>query len=153
MWILLFITIVILAFLILLNFNSKPLSFWHENIIELATNNKDWRHVVTTTDNLQLVNMNVPPKEELGWETHPDNDQLFRVVEGQATLQVKQPDGKITNTPLTSEIIGIVPKGNEHNVVNTTDDHLKMYTVYSPPHHPPDTVDHTHADELKRESL
>jgi len=125
------------------------LPFWHGNIVESAKSNQDWRHVVTTTDNLQLVNMSVPPKEELGWETHPDNDQLFRVVEGNATLQVKK-NGKVVDTPLTNEIIGIVPKGNEHNVINTTNDTLKMYTVYSPPHHPSETVDHTHADEIAR---
>jgi len=48
-------------------------------------------------------------------------------------------------------VAAVVPAGIEHNVTNTGNSPLQLYTIYGPPHHPPGIIDATHADELARE--
>jgi len=92
--------------------------------------------------------MSVPPGQELGWETHDDSDQFFRVEGGRATVE----------TPLFTRYLKdgdsfVVEAGIRHNVKNTSDtEALKLYTIYSPAVHPEGTLDKTHEAELIRES-
>ena len=75
--------------------------------------------------------MSLKPKEEIGLETHPDNDQFFRFEEGEGKCIV---DG--TEYAVGDGVAVIVPAGAKHNVINTSaSKELKMYTIYSPPHH------------------
>jgi mannose-6-phosphate isomerase-like protein (cupin superfamily) len=99
--------------------------------IEKATlENDNFRKVLYTAKKSQLVLMSLKPKEDIGLETHP-NDQFFRVESGEGVAVV---DGN--EHPLSSKTVVIVPAGCEHNVTNTSDtESLKLYTLYSPPHH------------------
>ena len=75
--------------------------------------------------------MSLLPKEEIGLETHPENDQFFRFEEGEGKCVI---DGHEYAVEDGTAII--VPAGAKHNVINTSSSkELKMYTLYSPPHH------------------
>lgn len=133
---------------------SKP-KVWSTDIEKDTTNNKWWREVIYTSRNLQVTLMSVPPKQDLNWEVHPRNDQFFRIEKGKGLLLTKpnQRSRTISEIKLYDGVAAVVPKGVWHNVVNTSNTQdLKVYTIYSPPHHPPKTIDKTHKDEIIRES-
>jgi len=93
--------------------------------------NTHFRRVVYTSHRLQLVLMSLKPGEEIGMEVHKDNDQFFRFEGGEGKCIIDGRENRISD----GDVI-IVPAGAEHNIINTgmnTD--LKMYTLYSPPHH------------------
>lgn len=114
------------------------------NIEELTKQNSHFRQVLFTTNNLQLVLMSLPPKEEIGLETHNDNDQFFRVESGEGKAIVED-----TEYILTDGVTVIVPKGVKHNIINTSEDKdLKLYTIYTPPHHKDKTVHKTKEEAL-----
>jgi mannose-6-phosphate isomerase-like protein (cupin superfamily) len=109
--------------------------------------NENFREVVSTNKHSQLVVMSVAPNDELGEEVHKDIDQFFRVEKG---------TGKFVANGVSKDIKDgdafIIPAGTKHNVINTSSSEpLKVYTIYSPPHHPPGTVEKTKADAEKKE--
>lgn len=112
------------------------------NIEEKSIENPNFREVLFTAPNLQLVVMTLQPGEEIGMETHEKGDQFFRVEagEGQAIL-----DGKTHH--LSDGMIVIIPEGTEHNIINTSADKvLNMYTIYTPPEHRDGVIHKTKAD-------
>ncbi len=93
---------------------------------------------------MQLVLMSLVPGEEIGLETHPDNDQFFRFDSGNGKVIINA-----TSYDVTDGDAIIVPKGAEHNVVNTAEaggEDLKFYTIYAPAHHKDGVVRHTKAE-------
>ena len=104
---------------------------FRDNIEKSATENNNFRKVLYTGKSCQLVLMSLKPKEEIGSETHPDNDQFFRFEQGEGKCII---DG---NEYIVGDGVAIiVPAGAKHNVINTSaSKELKMYTIYSPPHH------------------
>ena len=102
-----------------------------DNIEKSTTENSNFRKVLYTGKSCQLVLMSLRPKEEIGLETHPNNDQFFRFEQGEGKCII---DG---NEYIVGDGIAIiVPAGAKHNVINTSaSKELKMYTIYSPPHH------------------
>jgi mannose-6-phosphate isomerase-like protein (cupin superfamily) len=110
--------------------------------IEQATvDNEDFRRVLYTGSYLQLVLMTLQPGEEIGEETHEDRDQFFRVEEGQGEIHI---DGKANR--VEDDYAVIVPAGALHNVINTGDKPLRVYTLYGPPEHIDGIVHRTKAD-------
>jgi len=125
---------------------------WTTDIEKATIKNKNWRKVIFTTPLMQVVLMSVPPKQELGWEKHPHTVQFFRIEAGHGVLSTRR-GKKVTSTRLKNGTAAVVPKGLFHNVRNTSDQEpLQLYTIYTPAHHPPGTIDRTHADEIKRTS-
>ena len=104
---------------------------FHANIEKSTLENNDYRRVLYTGKHSQLVLMSLKPQEEIGMETHPENDQFLRFEKGDGKCII---DGN--EYTLKDGMAIIVPAGAQHNVINTsiTDD-LKLYTIYSPPHH------------------
>jgi mannose-6-phosphate isomerase-like protein (cupin superfamily) len=101
------------------------------NIEKDTLENTNFRKVLYTGKNSQLVLMSLKPNEEIGIEVHPDNDQFFRFEKGQGKCIV---DGN--EYELTDGVAIVVPAGAMHNVINTSDtEELKLYTIYSPAHH------------------
>lgn len=100
------------------------------NIEKLTLANTFFRNVLYTAKNCQLVLMSLNPHEEIGSETHKDNDQFFRFEQGTGKVII---DGNEYDVKDGDAVI--VPSGSEHNVINTSETELKMYTLYSPPHH------------------
>jgi mannose-6-phosphate isomerase-like protein (cupin superfamily) len=138
---------------------NNPAAIWSANIERETMENKDWRKVLTTSEGLQVVAMKTPVGESLGWEVHNDNDQFFRVESGRAVVSTMpsctdtKTRADVNTVVLTDGMSTLIPRGMCHNVMNEGPGDLHMYTIYGPKHHPPGTIDHTHEDEKKRESM
>jgi mannose-6-phosphate isomerase-like protein (cupin superfamily) len=114
---------------------------FHDDIEQLTTGNSDFRRVLYTGKQIQLVLMTLQPGEEIGAEVHADRDQFFRFEEGAGQVDIgancyNVGDGKAV----------IVPAGARHNVRNTGEVPLKLYTLYAPPEHKDGIVQSTKAD-------
>lgn len=107
-----------------------------ENIEKLTLENENYRQVLFTGPQSQLVIMALLPGQEIGMEVHDEHDQFIRVEagEGKAIL-----DGE--EVALEDGVAVVIPAGCEHNVVNTSEtEKMKLYTIYSPPEHPDGTL-------------
>ena len=111
-----------------------------QDIEAIAIGNEDFRQVLYTASNCQLVVMALKPQEEIGVEVHK-LDQFFRVEEGHGEAVL---DGVRTAIQAGSAVV--VPAGARHNIINTGTESLKLYTIYSPPNHRDGVVHHTRAD-------
>lgn len=112
------------------------------NIETQTLENTNFRKVLHTSLHQQLVVMSIPVGGEIGKEVHDENDQFIRVESGEAEAFI---DGR--KIQLGDDDVIIIPQGAEHNVVNTSaDKDLKLYTIYSPPHHKDGTVHKTKAE-------
>ena len=101
------------------------------NIEKDTLENSNFRKVLYTGKNSQLVLMSLKPKEEIGMEVHMENDQFFRFEKGEGKCII---DGNEYDLKDGTAIV--VPAGAQHNIINTSEtDELKMYTIYSPAHH------------------
>lgn len=110
---------------------EKLMKGFETNIEKDTLENNKFRKVMYTGKHSQLVLMSLLPKEEIGMETHMENDQFFRFEKGQAKVII---DGTEYNVSDGTAVV--VPAGAAHNVINTSDsDELKLYAIYSPPHH------------------
>jgi mannose-6-phosphate isomerase-like protein (cupin superfamily) len=101
------------------------------NIEKDTLANNNFRQVLYTGKHSQLVLMSLKPSEEIGMEIHNDNDQFFRFEKGQGKVII---DGNEYQVSDGSAVV--VPAGAQHNIINvSTDQDLKLYTIYSPAHH------------------
>lgn len=101
------------------------------NIEKDTLKNKNFRKVLYTGQHLQLVLMSLKPKEEIGLETHAENDQFLRFEGGKGRVIID----KTTYNVKDGDAV-IVPAGAKHNVINVSaSEDLKLYTIYAPPHH------------------
>jgi len=110
--------------------------------------NEKFREVLYTAKNSQLVVMTLRPGEEIGLEKHEGHDQFIRVEAGEGVAIL---DGE--RHALADGVAVVIPAGTEHNVINTSASApMRLYTIYSPPEHPPGTVHGTkaEADEYER---
>ena len=111
-----------------------------DNIEEATKSNGDFRRVLYTGKNLQLVLMTLQPGDEIGEEVHEDRDQFFRIEGGRGTVYIDGAPNQVED-----DFAVIVPAGARHNVVNTGDEPLKLYTLYGPPEHRDGIVHRTKA--------
>ncbi len=116
---------------------------YNANIENLTAQNDNFREVVYTGEHMQLVLMSLLPGEEIGLETHPDNDQFFRFESGEGKVVINDSEYTVGDGDVV-----IIPAGSEHNVINTGSDSLKMYTIYSPAHHADGTIHQTKEEAL-----
>lgn len=110
------------------------------NIEKDTLENKNYRHVLYTAKNSQLVVMNIQPGEEIGMEVH-ELDQFIRIEEGTARVVLDDAAHDIKD-----DYAVVIPAGTNHNVINTGDAPLKLYTIYSPPEHRDGIVHATKAE-------
>ena len=115
---------------------------FHTNIEEATLANNNFRKVLYTGEHAQLVVMSLLPSEKIDMEVHPDNDQFFRFESGEGKAEL---NGEMTH--FKAEDVLIVPAGTFHEITNTSDTKpLKLYTLYSPSHHPAGTIHATKAE-------
>src|SRR4051794_21686183 len=101
------------------------------NIEKDTLKNKNFRKVLYTSKHSQLVVMSLRPKEEIGLETHPENDQFIRFEGGTGRVVIDSNKYVVKDGDAV-----VIPAGAKHNVINTSNSkELKLYTIYSPPHH------------------
>lgn len=111
------------------------------NLNEETLKNEDYRRVLFTSNYSQLVLMNIQPGDDIGKETH-GLDQFIRIEQGEGKAILDEEESEIAAGSAV-----VIPSGAEHNVVNTGDEPMKLYTIYSPPEHKDGTVHPMKADE------
>jgi mannose-6-phosphate isomerase-like protein (cupin superfamily) len=114
-----------------------------QNIESISVENEEFRRVIYTAKNCQLVVMALKPNEEIGAEVHK-LDQFFRVEEGAGETVL---DG--VRSEISAGFAVLIPAGINHNIINTGSVPMKLYTIYSPPNHRDGVVHHTRADAEK----
>lgn len=121
---------------------------YKDNIEKLTEENENFRKVLYTGKESQLVLMSLNPKEDIGEEVHAENDQFFRFEAGEGKVII---DGNEYTVGDGDAVV--VPKGASHNVLNTSDTNkLKFYTIYSPAHHKDGIVRATKEEALQNEA-
>jgi len=116
------------------------------NIEKDTLSNSNFRRVLYTGKNSQLVLMSLRPGEEIGEEVHETVDQFFRFEKGEGIMSIDGVKQKVADGDAV-----IVPAGARHNVINTSKTtELKLYTIYSPPEHQDGTVRKTKAEALAK---
>ena len=120
---------------------------WVGNVEEATVQNENFRTVLFTGAKIQLTVMRLAPGEEIGVEMHDRLDQFLRIEQG---------SGRVTFGPSADQVDEeydvaddwaiVVPGGTWHNVINTGQGELKLYSLYAPPEHPPETVHRTKED-------
>ena len=112
------------------------------NIEQLTDENTNFRQVLYTAKDCQLVLMSLVPGGEIGLETHDEGDQFFRFEKGEGKVIIDETEYAVSDGDAV-----IVPMGARHNVINTSEtEALKMYTIYAPPHHKDGIVRATRAE-------
>jgi mannose-6-phosphate isomerase-like protein (cupin superfamily) len=125
---------------------------WIGDIEQETLENTTFRTVVFTGEHTQLTVMSIEPGDDIGREVHPEHDQFLRVEGGAARVELSRTEEAVEEThDVAADWAIIVPAGVWHNVVNTGDGPLKVYSLYSPPEHPDGTVHQTKADALAAE--
>lgn len=112
-----------------------------DDIEKLTEENENFRKVLYTGQNIQLVLMSLRAGEEIGAEVHSDRDQFFRFETGSGEVWI---DGVANPVQVDSGVI--VPAGAMHNVINTGTEPLRLYTIYGPPEHIDGTIHKTKAE-------
>jgi mannose-6-phosphate isomerase-like protein (cupin superfamily) len=119
---------------------NTPMSY-HTNIIKDTKDNTNFRRVLFTGPNSQLVIMSIPPGGEIGAETHKYTEQTLFFFSGTGEGEL---NGK--KFPIVPGDAVVVVPGTEHNFRNTGTEPLKIYTVYAPPNHIDGRIHKTKAD-------
>lgn len=119
--------------------------FIHD-VRQKAKENTYFRQVLATGEHTQVVVMSIPPGEEIGEETHPDNDQVLYFVAGEGKAILNGEEKLFAENDLF-----LVKAGTKHNFMNTGAKDLKIITAYSPPHHPDGTI-HKTQEEAQKET-
>ncbi|SDJ14346.1 cupin domain-containing protein [Alteribacillus bidgolensis] len=122
------------------------------NIDEVTKQNNTFRTALWTGDHLQVTVMSINVGGDIGLEVHPTVDQFLRIEEGQGVVQMGDTKDHLDFEKRVYDDYAImVPAGTWHNITNTGNKPLKLYTIYAPPEHPFGTVHQTKADAMAAE--
>ena len=117
------------------------------DIQEATVENDTFRTALWTGANLQLTVMSIQPGDDIGLEVHDDHDQFLRIEEGVGFVQMGPNENELDFEANVEDDFAIfVPAGSWHNVTNTGDIPLKLYSIYAPSEHPRGTVHETKAE-------
>lgn len=116
------------------------------NIHRAARRNNTFRTAIWTGDYLQVTLMNIAVGEDIGLENHPETDQFLRIEQGEGIVQMGKSEDSLTfQRPVAKDSAIMVPAGWWHNLINTGNIPLKLYSIYAPPKHPFGTIHETKA--------
>ncbi|MEO8772044.1 MAG: cupin domain-containing protein [Ferruginibacter sp.] len=118
------------------------------NIEQLTLDNDNFRKVLYTAQHLQLVLMSLQAGEDIGAETHVNNDQFFRFESGEGKCIIDNNEYHVAEG-----YVIVVPAGAEHNIINTGTAALKLYTIYGPPNHQDGTLRKTKKDAERKDEV
>jgi len=118
-----------------------------DDLESLTHINNNYRKVLYTTNKneMQLVLMSIDPKDEIGKEIHDTVTQFFRVEQGSGLVVIGE--NKLKRKIKSGDAI-IIPAGTVHNIINTGDKPLKLYTIYVPANHPKGTIEKKKKKEI-----
>ena len=114
------------------------------NIEEKTQQNEYFREVLFTTNHSQLIVMALKPGEEIGEETHAEHDQFIRFESGEGKVVLDGEESMVTDGSAV-----VIPAGTKHNVINTSQVVMKLYTIYTPPEHKDGTIHKTKEEAMK----
>lgn len=122
------------------------------NIDEITKQNHNFRTALWTGDYMQLTLMSIKPGEDIGLEIHPDLDQFLRIEEGQGLVRMGNRKDKLVYEEMVHDDFAIIiPAGTWHNLINTGNKPLQLYSIYAPPQHPWGTVQETKEEAMADE--
>lgn len=121
------------------------------NVEELTLNNENYRTTAWTGAHLQMTLMTIQPGEDIGLEVHDDHDQFLRLEQGSALVEMGKTKDTLESWQAQEDYAIFVPAGMWHNVTNTGDVAMKLYSIYAPAEHPHGTVHVTKNDALADE--
>ena len=111
------------------------------NIDKATLQNRNFRTALWTGRHLQLTLMSILTGGEIGLEIHPETDQFIRIESGNGMVMMGPAKNRLNfQRPVSDGYAVFVPAGTWHNIINTGNRPLKIYTIYAPPHHPHGTV-------------
>ncbi len=113
------------------------------NIEQATLDNTNYRTTLWTGKNLQVTLMCIQPGHDIGLEVHETHDQFLRIEEGSATVYTGLSKDNLDSWQANNDDAVLVPAGTWHNLVNSGDIPLKVYSIYAPPQHPHGTVQAT----------
>lgn len=119
---------------------------YHVELEQETLANENFRKVLFTAEHMQLVLMTLQAGEEIGMETHEEHDQFIRVEEGEGRAIIGEDEFVLKDGSAV-----VIPAGNAHNILNTGEGRLKLYTLYGPPEHSDGTVHANKAEADKYE--
>ena len=120
---------------------------WVADIEAATLENQTFRTVLHTGAHAQLTVMRLAPGEEIGWEAHDNLDQFIRLEQGQARVDFGRGADRVDEShDIEDDWAIIIPAGTWHNVTNVGEEDVKLYSLYTPPEHPADTVHKTKAE-------
>lgn len=123
------------------------------DINKATKQNQAFRRAIWTGSHLQVTLMSINVGEDIGLENHPHIDQFLRVEEGQGLVQMgKQKERLDFQKKVSDDYAFMIPANTWHNVINTGNTPLKLYSIYAPPQHPLGTVHETKADAMAAET-
>ena len=126
---------------------GEKMKGYHTDIETQTIKNNYFRKVLFTGYHSQLVLMTLKPGEEIGSEVHEENDQFFRFEEGNGKVVINGEEFLVKDGDAV-----VVPAGSEHNIINLSKtEALKLYTIYSPAHHPGGTIHKTKEEAMEAE--
>lgn len=130
--------------IVLKDYGPEPFVF---NINKATKQNNTFRTALWTGNHLQLTLMSIPVGGEIGLEIHPNVDQFLRVEEGQGIAMMGKNQTSLNyRRNVYDDYAILIPAGTWHNVINTGNKPLKIYSIYAPPQHPHGTVHVTKAE-------
>ncbi|WP_077624293.1 cupin domain-containing protein [Sediminibacillus massiliensis] len=122
------------------------------DINKVTKQNNNYRTAIWTGKHLQVTLMSLQPGEDIGLEIHPDVDQFLRVEQGQGIVQMgKRRDNLDFQRHVVDDFAIMIPAGTWHNLTNTGNIPLKLYSIYAPPEHPRGTVHVTKMEAMEAE--
>jgi mannose-6-phosphate isomerase-like protein (cupin superfamily) len=137
------------ALMELKDYGPKPFAV---NINEATKQNDTYRTALWTGRHLQVTLMSIKVGEDIGLEIHPNLDQFIRIEEGQGVVKMGDRKDRLDfQEEVFDDSAFVIPAGKWHNLVNTGNIPLKLYSIYAPPQHPHGTVHETKADAMAAE--
>lgn len=131
------------------DYGAKPFVV---NIHEAVKQNNTFRTALWTGPHLQVTLMSIGAGDEIGLEVHPDHDQFLRIEQGQGIVRWGTHQNHLdAERRITEDSAIMIPTGTWHNIINTGNTPLKLYSIYAPPHHPFGTVHTTKAEAIAAE--
>ena len=126
------------------DYGAQPLVI---NIENAAKQNDTYRTALWTGKNSQITLMSINVGDNIGLEVHPNVDQFLFIVQGEGFAQMGPSKNNLNYERKVYENFAVVvPAGTWHNVTNTGNVPLKLYSIYAPPNHPFGTIHVTKAD-------
>ena len=110
------------------------------NIEQATLANENYRTTLWTGKQMQLTLMTIQPGHDIGLEVHDDHDQFLRIEEGEATVYMGSSEDSLETQKASDDDAVFVPAGTWHNLVNSGDSPLKLYSIYAPAEHAHGTV-------------